>query len=139
LNPEDEVSLSHPVAPEEIFRLHPKIRWTAFSTQEEKVTFSEMRPGVTSYTSEREDRSFMEFGPQVMGGIAERLSITGGAGKLESLIVNLEKDSVLLTPVRNGYLAISVNRTDSLDVFKEIEPKIRRLWPHSSSAVESTD
>jgi hypothetical protein len=124
---EDEVSLSDLISPEEVFRLHPKIRWAAFSTQEGRVTFSEMRPGVTSYTSEREDRSFMEFGPHVMSGIAERLSMTGGAGKLESLIVNLEKDSVLLTPVGDGYLAISVNRTDSPDVFKEIEPMIQRL------------
>jgi hypothetical protein len=69
----------------------------------------------------------MEFGPQVMSGIAERLSIAGGAGGLRSLIVNLEKDSVLLAPVEDGYIAISADRAGALEVFEEIEPKIRQL------------
>ncbi|MGA2626429.1 MAG: hypothetical protein ABSF63_05115 [Candidatus Bathyarchaeia archaeon] len=115
------------ISPEEIFQLHLKIRWTSFSTESGRIAFSQMRPGLTSYTSEREDRAFMEFGPQLMTGIAERLSPTGGAGKVQSLIVNLEKDSVLLTPLRGGYLAISADRTDAAEVFKEVEPMIRRL------------
>jgi hypothetical protein len=118
--------LSRLISPEEIFRLHPKIRWTAFSTQDGRVNFSEMRPGIASYTSERDDRAFMEVGPHLMSGIAEKLSSTG-AGKVQSLIVNLEKDSVFLTQIGDGYLAISADRTDAPDVFKEIEPMIRRL------------
>ena len=119
--------LSTLISPEEVFQLHPKIRWASFSTESGRIAFSQMRPGLTSYTSEREDRAFMEFGPQLMTGIAERLSPTGGAGKVESLIVNLEKDSVLLTPLRGGYLAVSADRADSAGVFKEVEPMIRRL------------
>ena len=118
--------LSRPISPSEIFGLNPKIRWTAFSTEEGRVTFSEMRPGVISYTSERDDRAFMEVGPHLMSGIAERLS-SQGAGKVQSLIVNLEKDSVFLTQVGKGYLAISADRTDAPAVFKEVEPMIRRL------------
>lgn len=86
-----------------------------------------MRPGLRSYTSDREDRAFMEFGPQIMTGIAEKLSAGGGAGELLSLIVNLEKDSVLLTQVRGGYLAISADRAVAYDVFKEIGERIRNL------------
>ena len=114
------------MSPEQIFQFNPKIRWTAFSTEEGRVTFSEMRPGVISYTSERDDRAFMEVGPHLMSGIAERLSSTG-AGKVQSLIVNLEKDSILLTQVARGYLAISVDRADAPGVFKEVEPILRRL------------
>jgi chemotaxis protein CheY-P-specific phosphatase CheC len=33
-----------------------------------------MLPGLTSYTTEQEDEAFMEFGPQLITGIAERLS-----------------------------------------------------------------
>ena len=55
----------------------------------------------------------MEFGPQLMTGIAERLSPTGGAGKVQSLIVNMEKDAVFLAPLRGGYLAISADRADA--------------------------
>ena len=115
------------LSPEEVFRLHTKIRWAAFSTESGRIAFSQMRPGLSSYTSEKEDRAFMEFGPQLMTGIAERLSPTGGAGKVQSLIVNLEKDSVLLAPLRGGYLAISADRADAPEVFKEVEPMIRRL------------
>ena len=115
------------ISAEEVFRLHPKIRWASFSTESGKIAFSQMRPGLTSYTTEQEDRAFMEFGPQLMTGIAERLSPTGGAGKVQSLIVNLEKDSVLLAPLRRGYLAISTDRADAVAVFKEVEPMIRRL------------
>ncbi len=118
------------ISPEEIFQLHAKIRWASFSTESGRIAFSQMRPGLTSYTPEEDDRAFMEFGPQLMTGIAERLSPTGGAGKVQSLIVNMEKDAVLLAPLRGGYLAISADRDDAGAVFKEIEPKIRRLTPH---------
>jgi hypothetical protein len=119
--------LSKLISPEEVFQLHSKIRWASFSTESGRLAFSQMRPGLTSYTPEKDDRAFMEFGPQMMTGIAERLSATGGAGKVESLIVNLEKDPVLLAPLRGGYLAISADRADAPAVFKEVEPMIRRL------------
>jgi hypothetical protein len=35
-----------------------------------------MRPGITSYTSDAEDRGFMQTGPIFMTGIAERLTPT---------------------------------------------------------------
>jgi hypothetical protein len=86
-----------------------------------------MRPGLRSYTSENEDKAFMEFGPQLMTGIAERLSLKGEAGSVQSLIVNMGKDSVFLAPVRDGYLAISADRAEALDVFKGMEFKLRGL------------
>ena len=91
------------------------------------MIFCEMRPGLESYTSDAEDRAFMEFGPQLMAGIAERLSPTGGAGRLQSLIVNLEKDSVFLKQLGEAYLAISTDRSDAPDVFRKIEPLLARL------------
>jgi len=107
--------------------MHPKIRWAAFST-DGKVHFCKMRPGVESYTAESEDRAFMELGPLILSGVAERLTQTGGAGKVQSVIVNLEKDSVLLTQIKNdGYLGISVDHADALSVFKDIESSIQAL------------
>lgn len=91
------------------------------------MVFSEMRPGVESYTSDSEDRAFMELGPLIMSGVAERLTQSGSAGRLQSVIVNLEKDSILLTKVRNGYLGISVDRAEAFNVFKEIEASIQQL------------
>jgi hypothetical protein len=119
--------LSRLISPDEVFRLHPKIRWAAFSTETGRIAFSQMRPGLSSYTSDKDDRAFMEFGPQLMTGIAERLSPTGGAGRVQSLVVNMEKDAVFLTQLRGGYLAISAERADAAQVFNEVEPMIRRL------------
>jgi len=86
-----------------------------------------MRPGITSYTSDAEDRAFMEVGPLIMSGVAERLTRTGGAGRLQSIVVNMEKDSVLLTRVGKGYLAVSVNRAEALGIFQEIDTSIQKL------------
>lgn len=114
------------LTPEVVFRLHPKIRWAAFS-EDGKVVFSQMREGFTSYTSDAEDRAFMELGPLIMSGVAERLTPSGGAGRLQSVVVNMEKDSVLLTKVGKGYLAISVDRSEALGVFQEIDTSIQKL------------
>jgi predicted regulator of Ras-like GTPase activity (Roadblock/LC7/MglB family) len=86
-----------------------------------------MRPGIESYTTDAEDRAFMELGPLILSGMAGRLTSGGGAGKLQSVIVNMEKDSVLLTKVGNGYLAISANRAEALGVFQEIDSSIQNL------------
>jgi hypothetical protein len=118
--------LSRALSPEDVFRLHPKIRWTAYSV-DGKVVFCQMRAGLQSYTSDAEDRAFMELGPLIMSGVAERLTPSEGAGKLESVIVNLGKDSVLLTRSGSGYLAVSVDRADASRVFQEIEPLLRKL------------
>jgi len=114
------------LSPEDVFGLDARIRWAAFSV-DGKVVFCEMRPGVQSYTSDAEDRAFMELGPLIMSGVAERLTQTGGAGKLQSVIVNLEKDSILLMRVRGGYLATSADRADAFDVFQKIESSIQRF------------
>jgi hypothetical protein len=121
--------LDRTLSPEEILQLHPKLRWAAFSTEAGKIAFAQMRTGLVSYTDEKQDRAFMEFGPQLLTGIAERLSLTGGAGQIQSLIVNMEKDSVLLIKIRGGYLATSADRRDALLIFDEVEAKIRELYP----------
>jgi hypothetical protein len=115
------------LTPEGIFRMHSKIRWAAYSTDSGRIKFCQMRPGIVSHTPEEVDRSFMELGPAIMTGVSERLSPAGSAGRLESVIVNLEKDSILIAKVRNGYLAISVDHADALRTFQEIAESIRAL------------
>jgi hypothetical protein len=94
-----------------------------------------MRPGVESYTSEEDDRTFMQFGPLIMSGLAERLTHSGGAGKLQSVLVNLDRDSVLIMKFRDGYLALSVDRDEAFGVFQEIDAKLRELAQESSKAL----
>jgi hypothetical protein len=112
------------LTPEEVFRLHPRIRWAAFSRDSGEVVFSHMREGVESHTSEVDDRAFMELGPLFMSGIAERLTPSQKAGRVESIVVNLEKDSVMLMKVGNGHLAISADKADANEVFLKVTPII---------------
>lgn len=128
-----ETGLRMLITPEEIFSLHPKIRWAAFSSDDGKVLFSQMRPGVESYTTNAEDRSFMELGPLFMTSLAERLTPSGKAGRVDSIVVNLGMDSVLLMKVEEGYLALSADRVDSDEVFAGITPVIRDRYLKNSS------
>lgn len=96
-------------------------------TQSGKVVFCEMRPGVGSYTNNETDRSFMELGPLLMTGISERISSPEGTGNVESVIINFQKDSVLLTKLKHGFLAISADRASTLHTFEEIDRLIRGL------------
>lgn len=91
------------------------------------MIFSQMRPGFTSYTSDAEDKAFMEFGPVILSGVAEQLTESGGAGRLHSIVVNFDKDSVLLMRFRSGYLALSADRPYAYGVFQEIDAKLREL------------
>ena len=118
--------MSNHLSPTELFELHPKLRWAAFYA-DGKVVFCQMRPGIKSYTSDEDDRAFMQFGPLIMSGVAERLTHSEGAGKLQSVLVNMDKDSVLLMKFRNGFLALSVNRNEAFGVFQEIDARLREL------------
>jgi len=112
-----------PLTSEEVFRLHPKIIWAAFSRDSGEVVFSQMREGVESHTSEVDDKAFMELGPLFMSGIAERLR-SKKTGGVESIVVNLEIDSVMLIKVGNGHLAISADKADANEVFLKVTPVI---------------
>jgi hypothetical protein len=113
---------------DDVFRLHPKIRWAALST-DTAVVFSQMRKGVSSYTPNSEDKAFMEMGPLFMTGLAERLTPQGMAGKLECVIACFEKDCVLMAKVGDAHLALSVDASNALSVFQEIMPQILKLPP----------
>jgi hypothetical protein len=115
------------LTPQKIFGLHPRIRWTAF-TRNGTVVFCQMRPRVKSYTSDETDRSFMELGPLILTGVSERMTPGASAGIIESIIINFEKDSLLLVRVKDGNLAISVDRPDAHVVFQEIESRIKKVF-----------
>jgi hypothetical protein len=115
------------LTPDDVFRLHPKVRWAALSTASGSVVFSQMRKGVESYTPNSDDRAFMEIGPLLISGVAERLSPENKAGKLECVIACFERDCVLLAMVKDGQLAISADKHHALTVFQEILPQILKL------------
>lgn len=114
------------VTADEIFALHPNIRWVALSTASGSVVFSEMRQGLKSHTPHSDDRAFMELGPLLMTSTADRLS-GGTAGPLECVIACYENVCVLTTIENGTQLALSVDKDHALTVFQEILPKLRKL------------
>jgi hypothetical protein len=114
------------LSPERIFLLDPRIRWTAFA-REGSVIFCQMRPGIRSYTSDEVDEAFMRIGPTILTGVSERMSPVGSAGSVESIILNFDKDSVLIVRLQEGELAISVDRKHAYAAFSEIESRIRSM------------
>jgi len=117
------------LTPDDVFRLHAKIRWAALSRESGMVVFSQMRPGFESLTPDDTDRAFMETGPLFITGIAQRLTPEGKAGNLECVIACFEKDCVLMAKVQDCYLALSVETADALRVFNEIKPMFLNLRP----------
>jgi len=115
------------VTPKLIFDLDPRIRWAALSTERGEVVFSEMRPGVQSHTSPEVDRAFMKLGPAVVTGISERLTPAGEVGPVDSVIINFQKDSVMLKKISNKYLALSVDRPNAAVILEIISDKIKAL------------
>jgi hypothetical protein len=112
---------------EQVFRLHERIRWAAYTTESGQVVFCKMRPGVASYTSEEVDRSFMELGPHMMLGMSERMSSSEGTGKVESVIISFKNSSILLTKLKHGFLAISADKARALRTFEEVAGSIQKL------------
>ena len=86
-----------------------------------------MRPGIKSYTAEKDDESFMRLGPIFLTGVAQRLSPDDRAGKLVCVIACFEKDSVMIMQVGEGHLAVSVEEDDALTVFKKVLPQLQKL------------
>jgi len=114
----------------DVFRLHPKIRWAALS-RDGSLAFCSMRPGVQSFTDDTEDRAFMELGPIFLTGVAERLTPQEKAGKLESVIACFEKGCVMLVNGEEGNLAVSADKADAFSVFTEIMPSLAKLLQHA--------
>ena len=109
-----------------IFRLHPKIRWAACSTEQGEVLFSKTRDdlnrdGLNSYDA------FMELRFLVMWEAAEHIIPAQAGGTLENMIINLSKASVLIAAHGSGHLALSVDREEASRIFTEIIPRIKQL------------
>jgi hypothetical protein len=86
-----------------------------------------MRAEVPSYTPDTDGHAFMELEVLLMCEVSDRLSSSGAAGKLESIIVNFTHVSVLIVDHAKGHLALSAGRADALRVFEEISPLIEQL------------
>ena len=95
---------------EDIFRIHPKIRWAALANEKGEVLFMQMRPGLESLSPPDQDRVFMQIGPLMLVGVSERLAAWAGA--VESVVITFEKVGMVIARVSGKYLALTVERSD---------------------------
>ncbi len=74
--------------------------------EKEEVRFVKMRPGIKSVSPNKEDRSFMELNPQLIGGACGRLS--SWADDVESVSIMYEKIVMYLMRHKGRVLALMI-------------------------------
>ena len=112
--------------PDDVFRLHPSIRWVGLASERGGAIFSKMRSGLTSLSPEKEDLSFMELNPQLIIGACGRLS--AWAGEVNSVAIEYEEVIMYLVRHNGKILALTIERkSTSPDIIVEIAPSIRHL------------
>ena len=102
---------------QDVFRMHPRIRWAALASGQGEVIFSEMRPGVKSLGGERGEQerdAFMEIGPHILMGAFERLSPY--AGPISVIFGDYEKIMMLISKINGNYLAFSIEKYPVADL-----------------------
>ncbi len=109
--------------PQEIFSLHPEVRWIAVIRETGEVPFSIMRPGLKSLVPENEITGFMEAnrGRSVLKaaqGLAE------WAGKVEAALVRYEKVFLYVIQVRSDVLVLSLDRATPFERIAQIARSI---------------
>jgi hypothetical protein len=110
---------------EDVFRIHPKIRWAAYATEEAQVLFSKMRPGVKSISPETEDEAFMQLGPQVVLGVFERFSPYAGPVSMAS--GDYEKVFMFVAKVRGGVLALTIDKHPESELLQTVPTIIKSI------------
>ena len=98
-----------PLVAEDIFRIHPQIRWVGLASERGEVIFSKMRPGVESYSPETDDRYLLEAGGLILSGVAQRSS--QWLGKCGFVLVAYDKATQLVVQIEGGYLALTIDKS----------------------------
>jgi hypothetical protein len=120
-----ETALGLNLKPEEVFAVHPRIRWAGLATRKGGVIFAQMREGVTSLTPNSDDLSVLEIRSQYIIESAELESKWVGA--LEHITFCFEKFVELIVPLKNSYVAITVEKDVPPESYPRISRAIREL------------
>jgi hypothetical protein len=110
---------------EEVFAVHPGIRWAGLATRKGGVIFAQMREGVTSLTPSSNDLNILEIRSQYIIESAELE--TKWTGALDHITFCFEKFDELIVPLKGGYLAITLEKDVPPDSYPSISKAIREL------------
>jgi hypothetical protein len=111
--------------PEEIFAVHPKIRWTGVATNKGAVIFAQMRNGVTSMTPASNKLTDLEIRAQYIIESAELES--RWVGPLDHITFCFEKYVELIVPLKDGYVAVNLEKDVPSESYPKISKAIREL------------
>lgn len=111
---------------EEVFELHPKIRWAAKTSERGEVKFCKMRSGVSSLTPEGKDEFFMQTGALVLLGVCEKM--VSWHGSVDSLVISYDRVVMYIRRLGNEILAMTLDKHDNLgSTMHEIGTRINQL------------
>lgn len=113
------------LTPEDLFRLHPKIRMAGLANDKGDVYFMRMRPGVKSLAPEEENRTFMQLNALLVFGACDRLSEWSGA--VGSATICYEKVIMHLARFKEKVLMLTVEKDEALETVSEIIKSTRSL------------
>jgi hypothetical protein len=113
------------VSPEDIFAIHPNIRWVGVATSTGKVLFSQMRQGVTSLTPEEDDRAMLELRAQFLTEMTEH--VAQWAGAVNYIAISYEKFIELIVTLKAGYAALTLEKDTEATAYKEIARAVQAV------------
>ena len=111
--------------PDDVFAVHSGIRWAGLATRKGKVVFAQMREGVTSLTPNTNDLSTLEIRTQYILEAAELES--KWSGTLDHITFCFEKYVEIIVPLKNSYVAITVERDVPPESYPKISNAIREM------------
>jgi hypothetical protein len=111
--------------PEQVFAVHPKIRWVGMLAKNGQVLFSEMRPEVKSMGPEAEDRLMLELHARFHVEMSERRA--KWIGPVEIGVVKHEKLVEVYLPLGENLVVVDMERDTPFNEITEIAQKITDL------------
>jgi hypothetical protein len=111
--------------PQDVFSLHPGIRWAGLTSQKGEVIFSKMRSGVDSLTPDEDDQFLLQFGALIMNGVCERSG--EWLGECEYVNVTYERLIQLIVKLGTNHLAITVERNTPSEELLKITKSVQAL------------
>ena len=111
--------------PEEVFAVHPRIRWAGLATRKGAVIFAQMREGVTSLTPNSNDLSDLEIRTQYIVESAELES--WWAGGFDHVTFCFERYVELVVPLKDCYALITLEKDVPPESYPRISKAIREL------------
>jgi len=101
-------TITRKLKPEDIFAIHPRIRFAGLANRNGQILFSKMREGIVSHTPESVERTGLENHGRYFIETAEQ--DVKWSGMLEHITVSYEKYVVLYVPLKQGYVLLSLEK-----------------------------